>query len=159
MSEVLRNGADAFALLEENRGLLVKLCSKYFTKIEDREDLQSLVVLKIASDWQKFDCKKGKFGTFLGMVVRSQASAMRRRMARDPQVAEEIDGSYTDFDRSGIIELTCQVDSLPFNLKRFFVESVLNGEGTKSTARKFGVTEGTARTYVWRARKLLGAMD
>lgn len=157
-----RSGERLERLIQRHRPLLHKLCVRRMATMEDAEDLESAVVLTACRRFETYDPERGAFGTWLGAIVRHEASDMRRKAARQPQCVPN------DHETELLIELTAgqedeqtvlfepiRAEDLPPLLRRAFALVKIEGLTCAEAGRAMGKTEGTVRTYVWKARQLM----
>lgn len=159
-------------LITAHRPLLRRLCATQMNQREDAEDLESLCVMAVCRRYSSYDPSRGAFGTWLGKIVRNEASDWRRKTARQPKclpsdefteaaIAQAVAKTYELAELPECPEL----EHLPEVLKTAFSLVKLNGLSSSEAATVMNTTDGTVRTYVWKARKLLmemrtgGALD
>lgn len=160
-----REQAEVERLVARHEGLLRRLCGNAFSSREDMEDLRSNVVLTVCRKWRSFNPRLASFATWLGVLIRSEASAMRRKREREPACV----GGLADDDTAAIAASARQGDlsadrteleldrlnGLPAPYRRAFSLVALLGMSSREAAGTMGTTESTIRTYVWRARRIL----
>jgi DNA-directed RNA polymerase specialized sigma24 family protein len=147
-------------LIRKHRPLIKKLCAGYARQQEDAEDLEAMTVLTVCRRFDSYDPERGAFGTWLGAIIRNEAADMRRRTERRPVCVPN------DAQTELLLELTAApfVDPVPDGpcddefeltplLKRAFELVKLQGMTCAEAGRVMGKTEGTVRTYVWKARQ------
>jgi DNA-directed RNA polymerase specialized sigma24 family protein len=149
-------------LIQRHRPLVKKLCAGYARQHEDAEDLEAMTVMTACRRFGSYDPARGAFGTWLGAILRNEAADMRRRAARQPlclpndeeteRLLESTAATFVepvpDGPCAGEFELT------PL-LKRAFELVKLEGMTCAEAGRAMGKTEGTIRTYVWKARQVM----
>jgi RNA polymerase sigma-70 factor (ECF subfamily) len=149
-------------LIEGHRPLIKKLCAGYARQQEDAEDLESMTVLTACRRFKTYDPARGAFGTWLGAILRNEAADMRRRANRQPEclpnneeterLLETTAATFVDPFPDGPCEEEFVLTPL---LKRAFELVKLQGLTCAEAGRVMGKTEGTVRTYVWKARQVM----
>jgi RNA polymerase sigma-70 factor (ECF subfamily) len=142
--------------------LLKRLCRAQTGRREDAEDLEATVVMTACRRFSTFDPMRGAFGTWLGTIVRNEAADFRRRQARQPVCVPRDEASEAAIERavarsyepSPLPEVP-ELSRLPELLRQAFLLVKLGGLSSAEAAREMGTTDGTVRTYVWKARRLL----
>lgn len=148
-------------LIERHRALLRRLCAGQTRSKEDAEDLEGIVVETALKQARRFDPDRAAFGTWLGKIVRNEASDMRRRAARRPPCLPSDEFTEAEVARAVAPEPQpempeCQaLEQLPYVLRTAFTLVKLRGLSSKEAAEAMNTTDGTVRTYVWKARQLL----
>lgn len=158
-------GRNTFDRLEREltryRPLIAKLCKTHFKSREDREDLAANVRLAACKKWASFDENLGTFGTWIGSIVRSEASSMRKRMAKVPRTVScesAIDSALSpEPQEDEMQEVQNRIEGIPTPYRRALTCVTILGMSCRETAALLGATESTVRTYVWRARRHLAA--
>ncbi|HLK16005.1 MAG TPA: RNA polymerase sigma factor [Fimbriimonadaceae bacterium] len=150
------------SLISKHRPLIKKLCAGYCPQREDAEDLEAMTLLTACRRFETFDPTRGKFGTWVGAIVRTEASDMRRQRLREPAclpndaktewMLEQHPAPFVDPISNEPGEAGLGLTPL---LRRAFTLVKLDGLTYVEAARVMGRTEGTIRTYVWRARQVL----
>jgi len=149
-------------LILKHRPLIKKLCAGYARQREDAEDLEAMTVMTACRRFESYDPARGAFGTWLGAILRNEAADMRRRSARQVQCVPN------DEETERLLETTAAtfVEPVPDGpcdgefeltplLKRAFELVKLEGMTCAEAGRVMGKTEGTVRTYVWKARQIM----
>ncbi|MHB8637491.1 MAG: RNA polymerase sigma factor [Fimbriimonadaceae bacterium] len=149
-------------LIERHRPLIKKLCSGYTLQREDAEDLEAMTVLAACRRFASYDPSRGAFGTWIGAILRNEAGDMRRRAARQPQclpndheteqLLEGVAGTFVEPFPDGPCDAEFELAPL---LKRAFELVKLQGLTCAEAGQVMGKTEGTVRTYVWKARQVM----
>ncbi len=145
--------------LFKHEGLIAKLCKSSTKSREDQEDLASSVRLAVCSKWKQFNPSLGSFGTWIGTIIRSEASAMRRKSDRSPKTVScdsALDGAICEEGPSDEFDdVYDRLECLPTPYRRALACVTILGMSCREAAAVMGATEATIRTYVWRARKCL----
>jgi len=158
-----RDGSgDLERLILKHRPLMKKLCAGYARQREDAEDLEAMTVMTACRRFESYDPARGAFGTWLGAILRNEAADVRRRSARQVQCVPN------DEETERLLETTAAtfVEPVPDGpcdgefeltplLKRAFELVKLEGMTCAEAGRVMGKTEGTVRTYVWKARQIM----
>jgi RNA polymerase sigma-70 factor (ECF subfamily) len=152
-------------LVAQHRPLLRRLCRAQLSQREDAENLEAIAVMSVCRRFASYDPARGAFGTWLGTIVRNEASDWRRRAARQPVVVPSDEATEAALERavarsyepSTLPDLP-ELGRLPELLRQAFVLVKLGGLSSAEAARAMGTTDGTVRTYVWKARRQLRQM-
>lgn len=153
---------DLERLIERHRPLIKKLCAGYARQREDAEDLEAMTVMTACRRFESYDPARGAFGTWLGAILRNEAADVRRRTKRQPEcvpnnaeterLLETTAVSFVDPFPNGPCEGEFELTPL---LRRAFELVKLEGLTCAEAGREMGKTEGTVRTYVWKARQIM----
>ena len=150
-------------LIQKHRPLIKKLCAGYARQREDAEDLEAMTLLTACRRFESYDPGRGAFGTWLGAILRNEAADMRRRAARQVvTVPLDDDGAFAVEDHVAAIATEqfpetrglAEFELTPL-LRRAFELVKQEGMTCAEAGQVMGKTEGTVRTYVWKARQIM----
>jgi len=112
--------------------------------------------------WEKLDLFRGKsaFGTWLHRLavnlILSRRQTLRRRGDRQLPDGEVLDRIPTRSGHPGIaMDLEAGIQRLPEGAREVFVLFDVEGYPHREIARMMGITEGTSKSQLHRARMLL----
>lgn len=157
----LRDRERLDVLVRNHRPLLRMLAANYTSHREEAEEIEANTILAICRRFASYDPARGAFGTWIGTILRHEVCDMRRRAARQPicvpngDATERILAKIPAVTEPPCPESVYDADLLPPLVARAFQLVAVDGLTGKQAADVLGTTEGSVRTYVWRARKVL----
>lgn len=151
-------------LVERHRPLLRQLARLYRQTAEDREDLESEAVLAAWKSFADFSPNRGTFGTWIGAILRSEATDIARREARRPRclpntnatellLENTVDRHCRDSESEE--EILVWLSELPPRLRRVLELVKIDGLSCEEAGSRLGSNAASVRTQVWKARKLM----
>lgn len=155
---MLKNQQEIFLkLLEEHRGILIKVTKIYMDNLADREDLEQEIVFQLWRSYEHFS-GKSKFSTWMYRVALNTAITYfkkeKRRVDKDPihekfEIrAEEIDDTK-DSQLAYFYKAVQELNKVEKALILLFIE----GQSHKEIGENLGLTEVNARVKLNRTKK------
>jgi RNA polymerase sigma-70 factor (ECF subfamily) len=143
-------------LIEQHRGILVKICSLYARLPEEREDLFQEIIIQLWKAWPSF---KGlsKFSTWMYRIaLNTSISGLRKKKAELIYMDHlQIPETVTDDDanrREQISALYKAIRELP-EIDRAVVMLYLEDHSYEDMEEILGISQGTLRVKMARARE------
>jgi RNA polymerase sigma-70 factor (ECF subfamily) len=159
VEETLAGSAEAFRkLFIKNIGKVHSLCLRITTDVQSAEDLTQEVFIKA---WEKlstfrYECK---FSTWLHSIAVNQfmmqLRSQKRYSEKIKEYGEEITGTETKTDQDHKIDLQKAISNLSEQMRAVLVMHDIEGYKHKEIAEMMNIQEGTSKTHLHRARKIL----
>lgn len=160
---VLQGDADAFAVLVRcHQGPLCVLVRNLLPRWADWEDVAQDVFLAAYANLRSFDPTRAAFRTWLFTIARNHClnALKRRRPALPGELPEGADcetPQHAAEQREWFDRLDAALDELPFEQKTAFVLAEIQGLSCEEIGRIEGVSVGTVKSRLGRARQKLRA--
>nr|WP_299000434.1 RNA polymerase sigma factor [uncultured Allomuricauda sp.] len=145
-------------LYERYAGKMLSICRQYIKDVQFAEDVMVYAFVKVFKNLDSFE----HLGSFEGWVrkimVRESISYLRKRqfVVYDDEVLENqeqsIDSSYSAFD---VAYIQNEIDRLPEGYKMVFLLYAVEGYKHHEIAEMLQISEGTSKSQLFKARKLL----
>ena len=137
------------------------ICLRYLKDKADAEDALQNALIKIYTHIDQFDLKKGNFKAWSSrIVVNENLMMLRKRVKSFEQIETSEDQDFVDQSESPLEKLSAQelsvlIASLPAGYKAVFNLYVIDGYNHKEIAKQLNITEGTSKSQLFKARKML----
>ncbi|EDM45466.1 putative RNA polymerase ECF-type sigma factor [unidentified eubacterium SCB49] len=146
------------ALYQEYSGVLFAICLRYSPNYEEAQDSLQDAFLTI---FKKIEQYSGK-GSFEGWIKRVTVNTVLQKyrkkrhfdIVREDQIADEIDDEdeETEIPLNALLQM---VQELPDQYRLVFSMYVLDGYSHKEIGELLGISNGTSKSNLARARKIL----
>lgn len=145
-------------LIEDNQGIVHKICRVYTSTLEEHEDLFQEIVLQL---WKSYDSFKGdsKFSTWMYRVSLNTAITLIRKKKRnvmtssiDSQSYFDIKASESDKEKEEQLKVLYRAIKKLNDVERALVLLYLDDMSYKEIASTMGISEVNARVKMSRIR-------
>jgi RNA polymerase sigma-70 factor (ECF subfamily) len=135
---------------------LLNTCRQYISDIHAAEDVLVTAFMKIFTHINKFE-NKGNFEAWIRRITVNECISFIRANKKVRFADEDNNVSASDTSDSGIIMLDIQtmIDLLPYGCKMVFNLYAIEGYKHQEIAELLGISEGTSKSQLAYARKLL----
>ena len=135
---------------------LLSTCRQYINDIHAAEDVLVTAFMKIFTHINKFE-NKGNFEAWIRRITVNECISFIRANKKVRFADEDNNVSASDTSDSGIIMLDIQtmIDLLPYGCKMVFNLYAIEGYKHQEIAELLGISEGTSKSQLAYARKLL----
>jgi RNA polymerase sigma factor (sigma-70 family) len=154
----LKNQQEIFLkLLEEHRGILIKVTKIYMDNRADREDLEQEIIFQLWRSYQRF-AGKSKFSTWMYRVALNTAITYfkkdKRRVDKSAfnEKTEIKADEHDDTKDSQLIYFYKAVQELN-KVEKALILLFIEGQSHKEIGESLGLTEGNARVKLNRTKK------
>jgi RNA polymerase sigma-70 factor (ECF subfamily) len=143
------------------KGLWYSICLRYMNERDDALDSLQNGMVKIYSNLNQFDDTKGSFKSWSAKIMVNECIMYQRKYWK-PQHKDNVDLELVDspfesdvFSSLGVKELTKMIQTLPVGYKLVFNMYAIEGYSHKEISDKLGVSVGTSKSQLFKAKKLL----
>ena len=149
------------ALYEKYRSMWFMICLRYVQNREDALDILQNALVKIYTKLNQFDPQKGKFSTWSSKIVVNESILFSRKKVKElglDQLHEDALMYAKDDEKVELLsaqELTKLVQELPDGYRLVFNLNVIEGYTHKEISELLGISEGTSKSQLFKAKKLL----
>lgn len=159
---ILKGDRNAFSnLYEKYKKRFLLTCIRYVNRRSDAEDCLQDAFISIYKDLSKFDSNKGQFYTWANRIVINVCLQKLRKKSVINVFQDIFEFSQTISVQEDAIqnlslqELTHIIQKLPKGYRTVFNMYVVDGFSHKEIAKHLGISEGTSKSQLNRAKKLL----
>lgn len=155
------NAKQQRALYEMHRTRWFMLCLRYGKNKAQAEDIFQEGLIQVFKDLKQYDASKAGFSTWSSRVLINAALKYLKKFNwinnfEDLSIADQIeDNSHDVFDVLSASELTFYIQNLPLGYKIVFNMYAIEGYSHKEIADTLGITVGTSKSQLSKARKEL----
>lgn len=145
-------------IYEKHSGKMLSVCRQYVKDLQHAEEVMLNGFFKVFTRLEDFRDEGSFEGWMRRIMIREAISFLRtdrRSMFAEDEVPENSDFSYsftTDFNAAHIQEL---IDSLPEGYRMVFLMYAVEGHKHQEIAKMLSITEGTSKSQLFKARKML----
>lgn len=145
-------------IYEKHSGKMLSVCRQYVKDLQHAEEVMLNGFFKVFTHLEDFRDEGSFEGWMRRIMIREAISFLRtdkRSMFAEDEVPENTDFSYSftaDFNAAHIQEL---IDSLPEGYKMVFLMYAVEGYKHQEIAKMLNITEGTSKSQLFKARKIL----
>lgn len=142
---------------------LFRLCQRYVKEIEEAEDVLIIALNKVFSSLNKFSYKgEGSLEAWLRRVVVNEALMVLRKQ-HNFNLTETLDHNTPEPDLASVCEvdgeeIQAAINRLPTGYKTVFNLNVVEGYEHDEIAKMLGISEGTSRSQLFKAKAMLKKM-
>ena len=152
----------AFKLLYDNfKTRWYMICLRYMSNRMDADDALQNALVNIFSKINQFDTKRGDFGAWSSRIVVNECIMLIRKHNKrinDVQVEDDWnihDDKETALEALSRKELMELIQKLPDGYRLVFNMYVIEGYSHQEIADKLGVSVGTSKSQLFKAKKML----
>ena len=137
------------------------ICLRYNPSRDDALDALQNALINIFSNLRKFDSKKGQFKSWSNKIVVNENLMLLRKKVASFKVDELKDDLVVVSDNEdpddmlSAKELTRMIQQLPEGYRTVFNLYVIEGFGHKEIGEMLKISEGTSKSQLFKAKKLL----
>ncbi|NJW54100.1 RNA polymerase sigma factor [Salinimicrobium oceani] len=145
-------------IYEKHAGKMLSICRQYVKDLQHAEDVMLNGFFKIFTHLGDFRDEGSFEGWMRKIMVREAISFLRtdkRSMFVEEEIAENDNFSYSftsDLNAAHIQEL---IDELPEGYRMVFLMYAIEGYKHQEIAKTLGISEGTSKSQLFKARKML----
>ena len=145
-------------LYEKYSGKMLSVCRQYVKDLQHAEEVMLNGFLKVFTHLEDFRDEGSFEGWVRKIMVREAISFLRtekRSLFAEDEIPENDDFSYSftsEFNAAHIQEL---IDGLPAGYKMVFLMYAVEGYKHQEIAKMLNITEGTSKSQLFKARKML----
>ncbi len=146
-------------LYKEFRSLWFTICLRYCSNEADALDALQNGLIQIYSNISKFDIDKGSLKSWTCKIIVNaclmhlrQKTVFQTELAEGNAVQSE---DETPIEKMSAQELVQLVQALPVGYRTVFNLYVMEGMSHDEIAEELGITKGTSKSQLFKARKLL----
>ena len=148
-------------LYRQYRSMWYMISMRYGKNKMQAEDILQEGLIRIFNDLGKFDPSKGKFSSWSSRIIVNAALRYLQKTSwnntfTDLDQAEEVSDDFESIiDQISSKELTEMIQKLPLGYRIVFNMNVIEGYTHKEIGKELGISEGTSKSQLAKARKLL----
>ncbi len=146
-------------LYESYKVTLFVLCQRYFSDIEDANDVMQEGFVKVFRDLHQYDQNKGQLVSWIKKVfINTCLEKIRKKKVLFNQISENHYEMASDSDIISDLQLkdiTKIIQSLPVGYRTVFNLYVIEGFNHQEISQKLGITESTSKTQLMKAKNML----
>lgn len=137
------------------------LCLRYGKSKQEADDILQEGLIQVFKDLHQFDEKRSKFDTWSSRLMSHAAlrylkkNSWHQTFANIEEVNEPIEKMETVYDQLAAKELIELIRELPMGYRIVFNMHVLEGYNHKEIAAQLDITEGTSKSQLFKAKKML----
>ncbi len=159
IKRAVKNNRDAqHALFELHAPKMLSVCRYYIKDLQDAEEAMLNGFFKVFSNLKSYKGDGSFEGWIRSIMVRSSISFLRQKKQIE-FVIEDIDikKGYTNNIKTDmeVAEIQQLIDGLPEGYKMVFVMYAIEGYKHNEIAKMLNISEGTSKSQLFKARKLL----
>lgn len=165
VNSIIHGDMRAFkVLVEQHKKLVLHMVGRVLNDPEDREDACQEVFLKVYKNLSKFNCQS-KLSTWIATIAyRTAINYMKKSRKASAREAEKLRENYEVADMSTEQKLDSrdikyyiheQISKLPLPYRTVLTLFHLQEMNYAEIVEVTGMPEGTVKSYLFRARKLL----
>ncbi|WP_106144963.1 RNA polymerase sigma factor [Flagellimonas meridianipacifica] len=145
-------------LYDRYAGKMLSVCRQYVKDVQFAEDVMVHAFVKVFKNLNSFEYRGSFEGWIRKIMVRESISYLRKRqfVVYDDGVLENqekvLDSAYSAFD---VEYIQNQIDQLPEGYKMVFLLFAIEGYKHHEIAEMLQISEGTSKSQLFKARKML----
>lgn len=148
-------------LYKQYRSKWYMLSLRYGRSKDEAQDIMQEGLVQIFKDLHQFDGRKSNFGTWSNRVLVHAALKYLKKTSWS-NTFEEMNRGHENhvsvesvFDQLAAKELTKIISNLPLGYRLVFNMYAIEGYSHKEIAQQLGISEGTSKSQLFKARKML----
>lgn len=160
--QVKRNKRQAQTLLYQNyKNTWYSICLRYQRDGANAADVLQNALVKIFTKIEQFDENKGSFKSWSSQIIVNENLMFLRKHKEQYRLQELKEGSQilsrdeTPIDKLSAEELSKLISALPEGYRTVFNLYVMEGYNHIEIAERLGISPGTSKSQLFKARKLL----
>lgn len=147
-------------LYEKYAAKMLSVCRQYVRDMQFAEDIMVNGFVKVFQNLGSFENRGSFEGWIRKIMVRESISYLRKKqfVVYDDDVLEKQKGQvHADFDTFDTEYIQQQIDKLPEGYKMVFLLFAVEGYKHHEIAEMLRISEGTSKSQLFKARKMLQA--
>ena len=140
------------------------VCLRYLPSKPEAEDVFQEAFVKVFTNLDKYESARTSFPFWIRRIFINESINQYHKLRRKHYWSEDIDNHHASADEGpevfshlGVEEIEKLIDTLPEGAKLVFNLFAIEGYPHTEIAKILGITEGTCRSQLNRARELLRA--
>ena len=148
-------------LIQDNKGIIFKVCNAYCANVHDREDLAQEIIYNVWKSWSSFD-NSYKFSTWMYRIALNVAISFYRKLhtttktisfeATDTEIADKTGHYDTSAENSALLQQFINELNM---LDRALMLLHIDGKTYAEIALILGITETNTATKINRIKNTL----
>ncbi len=137
---------------------MLSVCRHYIKDLQYAEDVMVSGFVKVFKGLHSFEHRGSFEGWIRRIMVRESISFLRKRqfvVYDDDQLQNQYDQNSLDSSFTEVEHIQALIDALPEGYKMVFVLYAVEGYKHQEIAKMLDITEGTSKSQLFKARKLL----
>lgn len=159
ISKAAKNNREAQHMLyEQYAPKMLSICRYYIKDLQHAEDIMLKGFFKAFTNLNQFEDKGSFEGWLRKIMVRESISFLRQRKQLEFSLEDsnyEVEYHNTIYDKINVSEIQELIDTLPEGYRLVFVMFAIEGYKHHEIAKMLDVTEGTSKSQLSKARKML----
>ncbi|MGV6830722.1 MAG: RNA polymerase sigma factor [bacterium] len=146
-------------LFEVHAPKMLSVCRYYIKDLMTAEEVMLTGFLKVFQNIDSFNDKGSFEGWIRRIMIRSCIDHLRKKkvfsIELNDEVVADITESYDDHSDFDVAAVQMLIDQLPEGYKVVFMMYAIEGYKHSEIAEELGITEGTSKSQLYKARKML----
>jgi RNA polymerase sigma-70 factor (ECF subfamily) len=145
-------------IYEKHSAKMLSICRQYVKDLHHAEEVMLNGFFKVFTHLKDFRDEGSFEGWMRQIMVRESISFLRtdkRSMFAEDEVPENADFSYCFTSEFNAAHIQKVIDSLPEGYKMVFLMYAVEGYKHHEIAKMLNITEGTSKSQLFKARKML----
>ena len=159
IKKAMRNNREAQKMLFEiHSPKMLSVCRYYIKDLQHTEEVMLNGFFKVFSNVKNFK-NEGSFEGWIRRIMVNESISFLRKQKKIELLVEDVEIQYdysdetdTDIDAEVIQQL---IDNLPEGYKMVFIMYAIEGYKHHEIAEQLNISEGTSKSQLFKARKLL----
>ena len=159
IKKAMRNNREAQKMLFEiHSPKMLSVCRYYIKDLQHTEEVMLNGFFKVFSNLKNFK-NEGSFEGWIRRIMVNESISFLRKQKKIELLVEDVEIQYdysdetdTDIDAEVIQQL---IDNLPEGYKMVFIMYAIEGYKHHEIAEQLNISEGTSKSQLFKARKLL----
>ena len=159
IKKAMRNNREAQKMLFEiHSPKMLSVCRYYIKDLQHAEEVMLNGFFKVFSNLENFK-NEGSFEGWIRRIMVNESISFLRKQKKVELLVEDVEIQYdysdvtdTDIDAEDIQQL---IDNLPEGYKMVFIMYAIEGYKHHEIAEQLNISEGTSKSQLFKARKLL----
>ena len=159
IKKAMRNNREAQKMLfEMYTPKMLSVCRYYIKDLQHAEEVMLNGFLKVYSNLNNFK-NEGSFEGWIRRIMINESISFLRKQKKVELIVEDIETQY-DYSDEVEIEIDAEdiqrlIDKLPDGYKMVFIMYAIEGYKHHEIAKQLNISEGTSKSQLFKARKLL----
>ena len=144
-------------IYSKSSGKMLSICRQYIKDIHQAEDIMITAFMKVFSSLKNFEHKGSFEGWMRRIMVNECISYLRvQKQVKFIEESQYLEESFNNIESQFSVEdIQFLIDSLPDGYKMVFNLYAIEGYKHQEIAQMLGISEGTSKSQLSHARKIL----